>query len=299
MSVLASTWIDATRRQLLGGYTELRNKTSAVYNPGDGTLNLTYDATNIQAGTILSAGLNVFYVYAISGQIATVDGGQLGSTDIAVPSGTIVRVNPKFTDWDIWQELANDLNDLSGMGIVGYNTSDVIYSAVLTGYDLGATAASNLLDIYEVKYLTPGPRKDMPRLPRSGWRMTRNAYATDIPSGLGIQIIHPSSQNVPNYLVRVVWKSLLIAPATLTTDLATTGLQTSAYDLPPLGAAINLMAGREVQRNFTQGQGDVRRATEVPPGAVMASANGLKQKRLQRISTELARLASMYPITMD
>ena len=79
-------------------------------------------------------------------------------------------------------------------------------------------------------------------------------------------------------------------PPTLATDLSTTLLQPSAYDLPPLGAAINLMAGREIKRNFTDDQGDVRRAVEVPAGAVAASANGLKQKRQLRINTEKARL---------
>lgn len=299
MATLASVWIEATRRQLMGGFTEMRNVVGVTYVPGSNLLILSRDMTNVVPGQILSAGLNVFYVSAVAGFNVTVDGGQNGSNDVPVAAGTLVRVNPKFTDWDIWQELANDLNDLSGMGIVAYNSSDLTYNPVYTGYDLGTTAASNLLDVYEVKYLTPGPYKDMPRLPRTAWRLTRNAAVADIPSGMSLQILDPSSQNVAGYLVRVIWKSLLIPPVSLTSDLATTGLQSSAYDLPPIGAAINLMAGREIQRNFTSSQGDVRRATEVPAGAVAASSTGLKQKRQQRISTEIARLATMYPITMD
>ena len=299
MAVLAQTWIDATRRNLLGTFTELRNTLSVNYTPGDGTLTLSRSTTNITPGTILSINLNTFYVWSVNGSVVTADGGQNGSTDIALTSGAIVRVNPKFTDFDIWQELTNELGALSGEGLVGYQSSDLTYNPVLTGYDLGSTAASNLLDIYEVKYLTPGPEKDMPRLPRSAWRLTRNANTTDIASGMGLQILSPSPQNVSGYTVRVVWKSTLTMPPTTATDLSTTLLQASAYDIPPIGAAINLMSGREVPRNFIQDQGDTRRAAEVPPGAIMQSTNGLKQRRQSRIATEKARLATMYAITAD
>jgi hypothetical protein len=296
---LAQVWIDATRRNLLGTFTELRNTLGANYTAGDGALTLSRTTSNITPGTILSIGLNIFYVWAVNGAIVTVDGGQNGSTDINLIAGALVRVNPKFTDFDIWQELANDLGSLSGEGLTGYQSSDLTYNPVYTGYDLGATAAANLLDIYEVKYVTPGPEKDMPRLPRSAWRLTRNANVTDISSGMSLQILRPSPQNVAGYLVRVVWKSNLVMPATTATDLSTTGLQASAYDLPPIGTAINLMSGREVPRNFIQDQGDTRRATEVPPGAIMQSTNGLKQRRQSRISIEKARLATMYAITAD
>ena len=295
----AQNLVDATRRQLLGTFTEQRNKVSSNYNPGDGVLNLSQDMSAITAGTILSAGLNVFYVWSVNGSAVTVDGGQNGSTDVAVTAGTLVRVNPKFTDWDIFQELTAEILGLSSEGLPAYNTSDLTYNPTYTGYDLGTTAAQNLLDIYEVKYLTPGPRKDMPRLPRDAWRLTRFAATADIPSGLGIQLINPSPWNVAGYTIRVVWTSMLTPPASLATDLSTVGLQPSAYDIPPLGAAIRLMAGREIPRNFTQDQGDVRRAAEVTPGAIMQSANGIKMQRQSRIEDERARLAKMYPITMD
>lgn len=296
---LAQTWIDATRRQLTGGFSELRCKLANDYNPGDGKLTLSQDVSSINTGTILSAGLNVFYVWSIAGNIATVEPAQDGAVDVIVPANSIVRINPRFTDWAIWQELANDLADLSGAGLYGVNTSDLTYNPIYTGYDLGTVAASNLIDIYEVKYLTPGPARDMRRLPESAWRLTRNAVTKDIPSGMSIQILNPSINNVAGYTVRVVWQSLLIAPSTPATDLSTVGLLPSAYDLPPLGAAINLMAGREIPRNSTQTQGDVRRALEVPAGAILASANGLKMQRQKRISTEVGRLLSMYPLTMD
>ena len=84
-------------------------------------------------------------------------------------------------------------------------------------------------------------------------------------------------------------------PAALSTNVSVTGLQPSATDLPPIGAAIRLMAGREIKRNFTESQGDTRRSTEVPPGAIAQSANGLARLRQTRIAAEAARLHALYP----
>jgi hypothetical protein len=63
-----------------------------------------------------------------------------------------------------------------------------------------------------------------------------------------------------------------------------------------LGAQIRVMAGREVKRNFTESQGDTRRAEEVPAGAVGGSILNLQRLRRDRIQAEAARLNRQYPI---
>ena len=66
--------------------------------------------------------------------------------------------------------------------------------------------------------------------------------------------------------------------------------------LEGVGAQIRLMAGREVKRNFTESQGDTRRAEEVPAGAVGNSITNLLRLRRDRIQAEAARLARQYPL---
>jgi hypothetical protein len=299
--MLGQGWVDQTRRYLMGGLGEQRNTLSVAYTAGSGSLTFTYPLGAIQVGARLSIGLNTFYVWATSGSIATVTGGEDGSTDVNAANGAMVRVNPRFTDYDIWAALADDLNDLSSptAGLFGINSTDLTYNPARTGYDMGATAATNLIDIYEVKYLTPGPEKDNPHLPSYGYRLNRQSSLTDAASGLELQILRPGAELISGYNVRVVWKSILVIPATTATDVSTVGLQTSAYDLPPMGAAIDLMAGREIKRNFTETQGDTRRATEVPPGAILQSSRGLQQRRQVRIAAEAARLDQMYPLVKD
>ena len=56
------------------------------------------------------------------------------------------------------------------------------------------------------------------------------------------------------------------------------------------------MSGREIKRNFTESQGDTRRASEVPPGAILQSSRQLQVLRVQRIAAKAARLDAMYPM---
>ena len=288
-----SDWISQTRSYLMSGYAENRNKLAVAYTAGSGTLTFSYALEGIRAGTRLCIGLNTFYVWSISGQTAVVSGGEDSSTDANAPIGSLVRVAPRFTDSEIWDQLGNDLGDLSSPsnGLFGINSVDLTYNATINGYDLGPIS-DQILSVYEVKYLTPGPQLDNPRITTNGFRLNRNAINTQFPSGISLQLFQPA---MPGYNVRVVYRSVFTMPSTSFANVSSTGLLPSAYDLPPLGAAIRLMEGREIKRSFTEGQGDTRRAGEVAPGAILQSARGLQQMRAQRIAAEAAKLDALYP----
>ena len=290
--------IEKTRRHLMGGFGEMRSTLSTNYTAASGTLVLSTAPIGLLPGSRLSSGLNIFYVSAVVGGTCTVLGGQEGSTDVNATVGALVRVNPKFTDFEIWGALNDDINALSSEGLFTMAGVNLTYNATLTGYDLGATAAANLLNVYEVKFLTPGPYKDMPHMKSYEWRLDRNNVTTDIASGLAIRLLNPG--NLTNgYTFTVVYRSMLQTLVNVTDDLSITGLQVSAYDLPPMGAAITVMAGREIRRDFTDVQGDSRRALEVPAGAVTASTVGLSRLRVQRLTLEVAKLRRMYPQVID
>lgn len=286
-------WINTTRSYLLNGFSEERNKLSLPYTAGSGTLHFSYSLNGIRQGARLCIGTNTFYVWSVDGQTAVVSGGEDGSTDANAAVGALVRVAPRFTDDEIWKALTADLGDLSSPAnaLFGIGTVDLTYNPTVNGYDLGAVSDS-LLSIYELKYLTPGPQMDNPRIPVNGWRLNRNATTSQFPSGLSVQLFMPA---YPGYNLRVVYRSSLSMPTSALSNVSSTGLMASAYDLPPIGAAIRLMSGREIKRNFTEGQGDTRRAGEVPPGAIMQSTRSLQVLRGQRISAEAARLDALYP----
>ena len=70
------------------------------YTPGDGTLTLKSLTSRVAVGSLLSWHEATFYVVSV-GQGSTVEvlTGYDGGPDIAVPAGSPLRVNPRFTDY--------------------------------------------------------------------------------------------------------------------------------------------------------------------------------------------------------
>lgn len=290
---LLSRWIEDVRGHLDADRGELMNRLREAYVPATGRVVLSYSLSGIGAGTTLSMGLNTLRVFEAGtvAQSLTVVGGQQGSRDEAQPAGTVVRANPRFTDHRIYAELLNTLQSLSSPvnGLYAVKTVTFTGNSSIAGYDLPTDGT--LLDVLGVRLKPYGPVNDWPALRRGqDWRLIRPA--PQFPSGVGIRI---DTLN-PGRAVQVTYKTTLTPLVALDDDSSLTGLRPSAYDLPPLGAALRLMAGREVPRNAENGQPNSRRANEVPPGAVAASTRGLAALYQQRVTEEAAALTQAYGV---
>jgi hypothetical protein len=77
------------------------------------------------------------------------------------------------------------------------------------------------------------------------------------------------------------------------------GYPESAEDILVVGAQIRLIAPREIKRNFTESQGDTRRADEVSAGAVSNSIVSMLRMRRDRITAEASKLTRQYPIFLQ
>lgn len=99
-----------------------------------------------------------------------------------------------------------------------------------------------------------------------------------------------------NCQMRLFFKAGFVVPTAATQTLVSLGLPDSVADIIALGAAARLVLPREVKRNFTEAQGEPRRAEEVAVGAQVASARALMNLRAQRLSEEVSRLSSQYPL---
>lgn len=291
---IASDWIEATRSILLSGRQEERNVLAAPYTDGSGILQFSYALGGIVPGVRLSVGTTTFYVLSVSNSSlsATVLAAQEGSADTVAATGALVRVAPRFTDFEIFTALNADLADLSGpgTGLFQIKTAELTYSDAAIGYDLGTI--TDLIDIYDVRYQNRGTFSDWPRIPKMGWRLDRYADTTVFPSGLALQVFGPAMGGLK---VRVLYRAGFGALLSENTDVSTTGLPATAYDLPPLGAALRIASSREIKRSFTEAQGDTRRAAEVPAGAALSALRGVAAQREQRIQSEAQRLMARYP----
>jgi hypothetical protein len=280
-------------RYLLGGMQEQVNQLAANYTAGQTSLLLKYAVKSIQAGARLQIGTEAFFVWAVDGTslTATVSGARLGSTAQNHSAGDLVTVNPRYFDHQIVAAINEDLSDLSSMGLFQVKQIEFPYNPARIGYDL--TGITDFDQVLEVRYETNDQFKGTPRIPGSMYRLERSYLVSENSSTVSLKLFQGG---VPGRNITVLYKAPFAPITNLSDDLAAvSGLPASALDLPPLGAALRLGAGREVRRNQTESQGDTLRATEVASGAIAGSFRQIAQLRAARVQAELNAIQARYP----
>jgi hypothetical protein len=286
----------------MSGYQEQLNRLNSGYVAGSGTMSFDFDIAGIRPGTILSVGTSTFYVWEVSTTLntAVVQASWDGTTDQDWPTGTVVRVAPRFTDAQILRALNEDINDLSSpaSGLFQIGTTELVYDSALVGYDL--SLAPNMISPIELRVENPGSFKEWTRIPSFKFRVVKGAPTGQegFESGMALFLYDTWAGATGDRLHLTYRKGFNQLSNSFSTKIAT-GLPSSAWDIPPIGAAISLMAGREIKRSFVEAQGDSRRATEVSAGASTQSVNALRLLRQQRITAEAQRLDGFYPIIKD
>ena len=285
-------WIDETRDMLLSGYVEdLDIITTASVGPTDSTMVVQGISSSIVKGVVIEVNAELMYVTSITSTTVSMLRGYAGSTAATHTANDIVRVSPKFPTHRIISSLNDDLSDICSPanGLFQMRAATFIYNGGVAGYNLD-TSGFVVDSIYEVTHAAVGALANEPEI--ISWRLKRNRDTDSFASGNAL-ILYDGA--IPGRTVRVLYKSSLTPITDSTTPLADIGLQTTAYDLPPLGAAMALMTTRPIRREFLDAQGTSRMAEEVPPGAISASFRDLMGRRRARLEAETARLVAQYP----
>lgn len=253
--------------------------------------------TAIQPGMVVAIDLELFYVQtqASSGSFTVVPG-YLGSTSANHTSGALIYINPRFSDFDILTAINNELDDLSGdKGLFNLAQIEMTFNPVIQAYDLTdvntSTPISNYIEGIGLRYKTPLPDRKYRTIPRSRWEvlpMGSTTVDTNFPSGYQL-ILNDTAWPGQNMLF--LFKQAFGHVANYTDSFQTVAnLPSEINRIIPLGAAIELMSGREIERNQLNSQPDPRLAPEVPAGAVMNSSAGLMREHAAFVSSEAARL---------
>jgi hypothetical protein len=293
----AQTWIDATRDMLLTDYVEEYATLAGTLtaSASDTSVSFTLPAAivpGIVTGATFEIGTELFYVYAVSGAgLATAQRGFRGSDVAAHSAGDTVIVNPKFPAYQILKALNDDLLDLASPqnGLFQIGTVALTYSSSTSGYDLTAVT-DEILDIHSVTWSDSGSENAEPAIRK--YALKRDRAVADFASGYAL-VLYDAAESGREILVS--YKTSFTAITDNTTTLATVGLHAGGYDLPPLGAAMRLMATRPIRREFLDEQGFSRRSEEVPAGGPSASMRDLRALRADRVNAEATRLNAQYP----
>ena len=286
----AGQLIDRTVGELLAGTVEERNKLASAVDASATTITFTYGVGGLREQTVFEVGTEQMYIWTVntSSKTAEVERGFNGTTAAAHAIGDVVTVNPRFPRYRVLNQLNAELADLSSPmnGLFQMKTLDVSYN----GSDrmVNLTGVTDMIDLYDarLRYLND----DYPVL--RNVRLMRDLPTSDFASGNALVFDAP----VRAGSIRVLYKAAYDLFSTEADTLASVGGTDTLDDLLVLGAQIRMIAPRELKRNFTESQGDTRRAEEVPAGAVINSMGGLMRLRRDRIQAEAARLNRQYPI---
>jgi hypothetical protein len=286
----AATVIDRTLRQLLSGTVEARNKLASTIDASATTVVASYPLEGLRAGQILEIDSELMYIWtADTGtKNLVVERGYNGTTAAAHTANALIKVNPRFPRAQVFEAMNDEMADLSSPlnGLFQVKTLDIDYNGSDTMINLtGVTAIIDLLSV-SVRYMVddyPVARKV---------RLVRDVPTDDFATGYALRF----DQGVFPGRLRIVYKAPYVTASTESSDINTTcGIQESVTDIVAIGAQLRLMSPREIKRNFTESQGDSRRAEEVPSGAVGGSITNLQRLRRDRIQAEAARLKRSYP----
>lgn len=284
------TVIDRTVRQLMSGTVEERNKVVSAITATATSVVMQYDLGGIRPGGVIQIDNELIYIWETSSgsKTLTIERGWNGTTAASHAAGAIVTVDPRFPRAQVLEAINAELDDLSSPvnGLFQIKSLELNYNGTWSMINLPTT--DTIIDLVSVslRYIAT----DYPKIRRC--RLIRDLPNDDFNSGYGIRF----DEQVRAGRMVVVYK----APFTNVTSESQniqnmTGLPSSCEDILMMGAQIRLVSPREVKRNFTESQGDTRRAEETPFGSVTGSVNQIIRMRRDRITSESAKLKRQYP----
>jgi hypothetical protein len=307
MTTLADL-VTETQRRVLSSMREETDHLGSNVSAGTTTLSL---ASGESTGSIAAnAILQIDYELFLVGDNPTasnipVTPGYLGSTQASHTAGTPIVVNPRFPAVDIIKAVNETIDSLSSPSNGMFQPAEITltYNPVVVGYDFTdantniAVASTDLIDLIEIRSHDYGPFQVWPQIPLSLVQIQRQADTTVFPSGMALEI--KGGPRFPGRPIRVQYKKRYTTPLVNASDdvLSVTGLQTTAHDIPVLGATARLMEFREIPRSFMEAQPQPRRAQEVPVGSSLTAMKGVMQRLQFRIDEERARLDRQYKVS--
>lgn len=282
--------VDEAIRMLLGTVSPEQNQLQTTMDSTMVGVECKYDLGGIKPGTVIGVDTELMRVWSTSdsGLTAIVQRGYGGTDKTAHFQNAIIDVNPRISKAAAFSALNEELIDLSSPsnGLFQMKSFDITTTSQYS-YDLGIT--DGFISGFEVRQALPslGQWETI-----DDWRIIPSSDTTLYPSGYALEIGSPWAGRTIRVFYRAPFTPLLTYGNDIESD---TGLPRECIDILSLGILSRLGPMREVQRNFTESQGNARRAEDVPGSYIARSFAPVMQKRQDRINAEATRLARLYP----
>ena len=295
MTALSSVIAD-TRSYLQSGRQPEINKLNGGINDSVTSLTATYALKGIKPDSTLAINLEEIHVWTVDEGAKQADGlerGVNGTTAATHSDGDLIYVNPLYSNYRVLQAINRTVDDLNSKGLFQTAAVELTGNTSVTGYNL---APSNLIEVTEV-FTADTSSSTKSWLPVANWRVDNNAETDDFASGVALQVYSPIFNGTQ---LRVIYRQKLSSSLSGLSDNVetTTGIDSGALDILAMGAAIDLTAGKEIDRSELDSQRNTRRSADVPSGAWTAAPRNLHARYRDRVASERRRLERLYPRRM-
>lgn len=278
--------VDQTRSMLVGSFADEASLVLDPYVAGSGRLTLRYPKRQVIVGSLLSVGLNTFYVLESTSDGATfvvLEGYDGGPAEDA-PAGSVVRIRPMVTNWSIFRELGQEIAELSSPQHGLFVPLVIPYTRNWTDDTYPYTGTVDPIRLVRARYQIPGTQ---------AWG---NVQSAEWMPEQGMTRIRSSLSDANT--VELTYAIPFTAPSGLDTPLDAVGLEGNLVNVPSLGAASSLVLTLEGRRQQPFAQGDPRRPQEVSAGANIGVSRMWEKQKQDMINAEHARLTREYPWAM-
>lgn len=290
MTIIADLVADA-RRIAYGSMSEQINLLANNAAAEATLLDMQLGITGITPGTILSSGLNVWYVRSTlpaTNQVSVIPHYD-NSPSTAVTANSFVYIKPKVTEWFLFNSLNDEIRKLSSptQGLYRVGTWTEVVSPTYQTYEVPEEAL-DMTNILRIRYRWPGTPDVWSDIRTSSYRW----YVSETGNKIQLLVNIPSSTEL-----EFTYKAPFVAATSLEDDpVADCGLAPTMLDIPPLGVVSTLLQSTDSRRNQISVQGDSRRAEEVSSAANLSTGSSFDRTYKQRVQDEYARLSNRFSI---
>lgn len=292
-----ATFIERTRRQLDSGHRLEYNALNGDLDAVQTTITLLVEpATEIRFGDILAVELELMRVltYNASSKQCTVRRGYLDTDGAAHDTGTEVVINPRFSTWDIYEALVDEVNSW-GPQLFRVVAEELAVDAGSETIELPATFA-DMYHLLSVRRQWDGPYRDIQNWPEVPVRVLRSttSWSDATASGVRIRLLEGTAAGT---LVLNVAMPFTMSGVGLTDDLVDdAGIPESYFDFLSMGVKLRLVQDGEWARHARDQQDDARRSAETPVGSAVQPLNFGYLTYTRRKQEEINKLRAAWPM---
>lgn len=264
------------------------------------TFPLTYDLPNsVRSGAVLSVGRELMRVVSTnptSKEVTVIRGWQ--DTDAeAHSSGDEVLINPRFTRFDIYDGIIQEIDSWSP-DIFKVADDTGTFAVEATGFEVDSLYANALGVVSLRRNYTEDASAVWPDMPFKLYRGRSGSLTPTEGTGMyvrfttGVGYVNQAGSYAIRYAIPYDTSLITSEASDLVADV---GLDSPLLELVELGVKYRLLMDDETPRTARSVQDEPRRNQEVPPGAGLNQAQMVLQRYERRRNSEVVRLRTLHP----